>query len=70
MHIDWKATSAFQRSLPLVKRSTGATRTGKSSHFPLDNINNIVYIFPVNSKEFKRWLTQQGATFLPVKART
>lgn len=29
----------------------------------VDDINNIVYSARVNSKEFKRWLTQQGATF-------
>ena len=29
----------------------------------VDDINNIVYSGAVNSKEFKRWLTQRGATF-------
>jgi len=34
-----------------------------SASIRFDNINNIVYIHAVNSKEFKRWLAQQGATF-------
>lgn len=29
----------------------------------VDDINNNVYNGAVNSKEFKRWLTQRGATF-------
>jgi len=29
----------------------------------LDIISKIVYIIPMNSKEFKRWLATQGATF-------
>ena len=29
----------------------------------VDDINNNVYSGAVNSKEFKRWLTQHGATF-------
>jgi len=37
-------------------------RKGRRS-FLVYNVYNIVYNFPVNSKEFKHWLTQQGATF-------
>jgi mRNA interferase HicA len=29
----------------------------------VDDINNNVYSAAMNSKEFKRWLSQQGATF-------
>jgi mRNA interferase HicA len=39
--------------------------SGRSTEtlFALANINNIVYTSNVTSKEFRRWLAQQGASF-------
>ena len=34
----------------------------------LDSISKIVYIRTMNSKEFKRWLAEQGATFKTTKS--
>ena len=36
-------------------------------HSFVDNINNLVYDKAVKSSEFKRWLSDQGATFKPAK---
>jgi mRNA interferase HicA len=37
-------------------------------HAPaIDSINTFVYIFLMNSAEFKRWLAEQGAAFKPGK---
>ena len=41
----------------------GGYRRAGRFHNSLANVNNIVYTENVTSKEFKRWLAGQGATF-------
>jgi len=36
----------------------------------LEEINKIVYNLAMNSKEFKRWFAEQGATFDDAKGST
>jgi mRNA interferase HicA len=39
----------------------------KMEFITIDHVNKIVYIFSMNSKEFKRWLSTQGAIFGTMK---
>ena len=42
-------------------------RTFRSHTLPIDPISKNAYTRQVESNEFKRWLTAQGATFKPAK---
>lgn len=56
------------RLIYATHREMGVVQRAHHKIFPVktirvDDINNNVYSCTMNSKEFKRWLTQQGATF-------